>query len=315
MKKCIDISSWQGNVDFAKLKASGYDVIALREGWGTKTVDGKFFEYVEGCRKAGIQIIGVYHFSYALNEAQAKQEAVSCISNLQKAGLGKDVLVFYDLEYDTLNYARKNGITIGKQKCTAHTQVFCETVSSYGYKAGIYANLDFIRNYYTKEIIDKYALWLAQWKNGGQPSYSCVIWQYSSKGLVNGIKGNVDMDWFYGETGQTSGTSGSATTQPATAKKSVDEIANEVIAGLWGNGTDRKNKLTNAGYNYSEVQKKVNQLVASASKPAQTKKTVDELAKEVIHGKWGNGVERKTRLTQAGYDYKAVQKRVNQMLS
>lgn len=87
-------------------------------------------------------------------------------------------------------------------------------------------------------------------------------------------------------------------------------IAQEVIEGKWGNGQDRKNRLTAAGYNYDEVQNYVNKLL---SHPA--KKSIDEIAREVIAGKWGNGADRKNRLTAAGYDYDAVQKRVNEILS
>lgn len=96
------------------------------------------------------------------------------------------------------------------------------------------------------------------------------------------------------------------TGEDLTPKKTVDELAQEVIDGKWGNGTDRKNRLTKAGYNYSEVQKKVNEIV--------NKKSIDTIAKEVIQGKWGNGTDRKNRLTKAGYNYKEVQNRVNQML-
>lgn len=92
-------------------------------------------------------------------------------------------------------------------------------------------------------------------------------------------------------------------------KKSVDEIAKEVIAGKWGAGDERKKKLTAAGYSYSAVQKRVNEMLSG-----KNKKTVDELAKEVIAGKWGAGDERKKRLTQAGYDYLTVQKRVNELM-
>lgn len=96
------------------------------------------------------------------------------------------------------------------------------------------------------------------------------------------------------------------TGEDLTPKKTVDELAKEVIAGKWGNGTDRKNRLTKAGYNYSEVQKKVNELLK--------KKSIDTIAKEVIQGKWGNGTDRKNRLTKAGYNYREVQNRVNQLL-
>ena len=80
--------------------------------------------------------------------------------------------------------------------------------------------------------------------------------------------------------------------------------------GAWGNGEDRKQRLTAAGYDYSAVQAKVNELIGAATPT----KSIDELAREVIAGKWGNGAERKNRLTAAGYDYSVVQNRVNQIL-
>lgn len=95
------------------------------------------------------------------------------------------------------------------------------------------------------------------------------------------------------------------------SKKSVEEIAKEVLAGKWSNGDDRKKKLEAAGYDYSAVQKKVNELASSSS---TKKKSVEELAKEVIAGKWGSGDTRKQKLKAAGYDYAAVQKKVNEML-
>lgn len=94
-------------------------------------------------------------------------------------------------------------------------------------------------------------------------------------------------------------------------KKSVDEIAGEVLAGKWGNGEDRKARLTAAGYDYSQVQTKVNALVNGTAKPG---KTVAELAREVLAGKWGNGADRKKKLTAAGYNYSQVQAEVNRLL-
>ena len=91
-------------------------------------------------------------------------------------------------------------------------------------------------------------------------------------------------------------------------KKSVETLAKEVLAGKWGNGSDRKSALEKAGYNYSEVQAKVNELCGGSS--------VDytAIAKEVIAGKWGNGSDRKNRLTKAGYNYDKVQAKVNELL-
>ena len=95
--------------------------------------------------------------------------------------------------------------------------------------------------------------------------------------------------------------------------KSIDTLAREVIAGNWGNGQDRVNRLTSAGYNYNAVQERVNEILSgNASKP--TEKSIDTLAREVIRGDWGNGQDRKNRLERAGYDYNAVQRRVNELL-
>ena len=95
-------------------------------------------------------------------------------------------------------------------------------------------------------------------------------------------------------------------------KKSNAEIAKEVIQGKWGNGAERKKRLEAAGYDYAAVQKEVERLLAGQKKPA--KKSVDEVAREVIAGKWGNGAKRVYNLTKAGYNYVAVQKRVNEIL-
>ena len=95
-------------------------------------------------------------------------------------------------------------------------------------------------------------------------------------------------------------------------KKSNTEIAKEVIQGKWGNGAERKKRLEAAGYDYAAVQKEVERLLAKQKKPA--KKSVDEVAREVIAGKWGNGAKRVYNLTKAGYNYVAVQKRVNEIL-
>lgn len=94
-----------------------------------------------------------------------------------------------------------------------------------------------------------------------------------------------------------------------TAAKSTEALAKEVLFGLWGNGEDRKKRLTAAGYDYSLIQKKVNELANQTGKRSNA-----QIAREVIAGHWGNGTTRKTRLTQAGYDYGTIQKIVNSML-
>ena len=104
--------------------------------------------------------------------------------------------------------------------------------------------------------------------------------------------------------------SGTSTVIPST-KKSVDEVAKEVLAGAWGNGDARKNALTAAGYNYSEVQAAVNRL--AGGKTTTPTKSITEVAKEVLAGKWGNGDNRKKKLEAAGYNYSQVQAKVNEL--
>lgn len=98
-------------------------------------------------------------------------------------------------------------------------------------------------------------------------------------------------------------------------KKSVAEIAQEVIAGAWGNGTERKEKLEAAGYNYAEVQAIVNERAGNKTEnKVDNKKSIAEIAQEVVAGKWGNGSERKQRLEAEGYDYAEVQATVNNIM-
>ena len=142
---------------------------------------------------------------------------------------------------------------------------------------------------------------------------------YSSSGKVNGIKGNVDMNYAYidyptliknsGKNGFVAVSAPKPTTNPAPAKKTNEQIAEEVLDGLWGNGTERKNKLTAAGYDYNAIQTIVN----SKAKKNNLKST-DEIAREVIRGLWGNGQDRVKKLKAAGYNPKVIQDRVNELV-
>lgn len=193
-KKGIDISVWQGNIDAGQVKNSGIDFVIIREGY-RQAVDSKFFDNVKKCREVGLAIMGVYHFSYALNTEQAEQEAHQTVANLEKAGLSKDTIVFFDFEYDTVTKAAASGVTLGKAECNAHTKAFCETVESLGYRAGVYFNIDYYRNWYDHALLDQYVKWLADWT--GDADYPCDFHQYTSKGSVPGISGDVDMNYYF----------------------------------------------------------------------------------------------------------------------
>lgn len=194
--KGIDISQWQGNIDAKKVKKSGINFVIIRQGY-RKTIDRYFINNVKKFKQAGIPIHGVYHFAYALNKNDAVEEAKSCIKNVEAAGLGKDIIIFYDFEYDTVKSAKNKKVYLTKTNCIEFTNAFCDYVKSKGYKAGFYLNQDYYKNWYDAATIKKYIVWLADYNP--EPHYDCIYQQYSSKGKVNGISGNVDMNYFYGE--------------------------------------------------------------------------------------------------------------------
>lgn len=194
--KGIDISKWQGNVDFNKVKADGIQFCIFREGY-RRAIDGQFKNYVKGAKAAGIPILGVYHFIY-VDGATPKQNAEACIANMKAAGLDPaSIWIFSDLEYDTWT---KADIKVTKALCTQYTIEFLSTLKVAGCKKlGIYCNLDYYRNYYDWNQLSEYRkyLWLADYTGG--PDVDCVIQQTGSTGKVSGISGNVDMDTLFNE--------------------------------------------------------------------------------------------------------------------
>lgn len=195
-KKGVDLSYHQGEVDFELMRSNGIEFVILREGY-RNTVDSRFFEYVKKAKKAGLIILAVYHFSYALNEMESIEEARFCIENVKKAGLDQDVLIIYDFEYDTVKKAAEKGVSLAGPECNKHTVAFCDEIRNLGFIPGIYTNLDFYKNWYTKDVLTKYHIWLADYT--GDPDFDCLIQQYSNKGQVPGIKGHVDLNRYYGE--------------------------------------------------------------------------------------------------------------------
>lgn len=299
--KGIDVSGWNGNVDFKKVKAGGIEFVNIKAGYSFSTVDTWERNYANA-KAAGLHI-GAYWYSYAKTVDEAKKEAASFIAALK--GKQLDYPVFFDLE-------EQFQFDMGKTFCSDITDAFCGALQRAGYLAGLYISRDPLQNRILPEIAKKYELWIAEWGTKCRYNGDYGIWQYSETGRVNGVIGNVDLDYCYKDYptmikngGYNGYTKGSAGTKPM---KTVEQLAQEVIDGKWGNGDERKKRLTEAGYDYAKVQTKVNELLC---KP---KKTMDELAHEVIRGEWGNGDERKKRLTEAGYDYAKVQAKVNELM-
>lgn len=190
--KGIDVSSWQGKPDWAKVSNSGtkFAILRIHQKSG---IDESFEHNYKGCKSNGI-LIGGYKYSYALTSAQAIEEAENVISVL--GGRGLDFPVFYDLEW-----AQQR--SLGKQAIENIAVAFLNRIKKAGYKVGIYCNLDWYNNVLS-DALKQYDCWIARYPandNGSvqerlRPTVG-VGWQYSSKGKVPGISGNVDMDVFY----------------------------------------------------------------------------------------------------------------------
>ena len=190
--KGIDISEFQTVTDWNKVKAAGIRFAIIRTGYGVSHTDAEFTKNMKGAIAAGIPV-GVYHFSYALNAAGAKAEAERVVQLLAPYKAHITLPVYFDFEYDTVNYAKKQGVTLGKQAFNDHAVAFCEAIQAAGYRAGVYYNLDYLDRLVDMNRIKKYSLWFAQYNSYAQAS-GWDMWQYSSSGSVAGISGRVDMD-------------------------------------------------------------------------------------------------------------------------
>ncbi len=303
--KGVDISVFQRGIDYNALMNDGIKFAIIRAGIN-RSEDTALDEHVRGCLAAGIDV-GYYWYSYARSVEDAEREAVECVKAISKFRR-PTYPVFFDAEQSNIAQS------LGRTKMTEVALAFVEKMEQSGYPSGVYANPAWMENYYNKAtIIKKTDIWLAYWTwNPNKPSkynYAQTIWQWglSKAKSISGGQIDVDADICFVD-------------YPAiTAKwysdydiKSNEEIAIEVIHGMWGYGADRRKQLEEAGYNYTAVQNEVNRILAEGNTVG--KKDIDELAAEVIRGMWGNGAERKQRLEAAGYDYDEVQRRVDELL-
>lgn len=188
--KGIDVSKWQGTINWDDVKKEGTEFAIIREGWGKKSptqIDKKFKENYENAKAAGIPL-GCYHYSYADSIYDAKKEAEFCLENIQ--GLKLEYPVCFDIE-------DREMLKLSNRQRTDIVKSFCEEIEKAGFYAMFYCNLNWLSNYlYKDELLPKYDLWLAQW-SVGLPSVSCGIWQKTDKGVIDGICGNVDIDIAY----------------------------------------------------------------------------------------------------------------------
>ena len=204
----IDVSEHNGALDWAKIKAAGIGFAIIRTGYGVSHTDNYFKRNMEGALAQGIPV-GIYHFSYALNAAGAKAEAEYVLKLIQPYKDKLTLPVFYDFEYDTVSYAKKQGVTLGKEAFNAHTVAFCETIKAAGYTPGTYYNLDYLRRYVDINRVGGYVQWYAQYASTASAA-GWAIWQYSSSYTIPGCSGRFDVN-VLGDASLLTGTTGKYT--------------------------------------------------------------------------------------------------------
>jgi GH25 family lysozyme M1 (1,4-beta-N-acetylmuramidase) len=193
-QKGIDVSSYQGTINWTKVKNAGIKFAILRTTVKGGSMDSTFEYNYKNAKAAGLPVYG-YHYSYSLSTSEAKSAAKNLISKLN----GKKLRIYIDLEWGTQG-------NLGKQKVTDIAKAFLDTMKNAGYSVGVYSNKNWYSNYYYPSQLKSYGkMWIAAYgKNDGsanskyKPNVGEFIWQYTSVGKVNGISGNVDMDIMYG---------------------------------------------------------------------------------------------------------------------
>lgn len=200
--KGIDVSKHQGVIDWIKLKNTNPDIkfVLIRAGYGmyNTQVDIKFHDNIKGAIQVGLPL-GIYWYSYATTISEAKKEATICINTIEQYRNSISFPVFFDQEYEPSITA------LSKQVRTDICIAFMEEIKKAGYLTGLYCSYDWIQNWVYKDQLKQYDKWIAQY--GSTCSYNdsdLAIWQYSSKGKVSGINGNVDMNIAYKNYGQSS---------------------------------------------------------------------------------------------------------------
>lgn len=304
--KGIDISAWQGDagIDLSKI---AYDFCIVKATEGTDYKNRYFTAHCDAVLKKK-KLLGAYHYA---NGGDPQKEADYFLAYC-KQYIGKAILV--------LDWEAKNNPQFGKNDLE-----WCLKWCNYVYqKTGIKPLI-----YIQKSAMDAvkrcgYGLWVAQYPDyertgyqehpWNEKAYNCLIRQYTSVGKLSGYNGNLDLNKAYISAASWNKQAGKVKTTSAstTVKKSVNTLAKEVLAGKWGNGADRKARLTKAGYDYNKVQAAVNKLVKASQMSADN--VVNAVAHEVIAGKWGNGQERVDRLKAAGYNPTMIQNKVNEIL-
>lgn len=192
--KGVDVSKYQGNIDWNKVKASGIEFAIIRVGYrgygtGVLVEDSTFRQNIKGATAAGLKV-GLYFYSQAINETEAVEEASMVISLCQGYNIS------YPIYFDTEKVAGDTGRAdnISRAQRTANAVAFCETIRNSGYKAGVYSYASWFYNQLNMASLSPYSIWIAQYRDQLSFDYNYDIWQYSSTGTVPGIPKPTDMN-------------------------------------------------------------------------------------------------------------------------
>ncbi len=231
----IDVSKYQYDIDWEAVKASGVEYAFIRAGYrgygaaGGMGADPYFVKNIEGALMSGIHV-GVYFFSQATTEKEAIEEAQYTLDKV--AGYPLSLPIVFDFEYASVNGkagGRLYDAKLSKEEATRVCLAFCETIEAAGYEPMVYANTVMLNNnVYASAISSRYKIWLAQYTSMSSYKGNYDFWQYTSKGTVGGIEGNVDCNFWYQKPGEELGEIGGTIIEsgkPVGLIK-VDKIAN-----------------------------------------------------------------------------------------
>ena len=319
MTKGIDVSYANGYIDWEAAKKE-IDFAVIRSSFGSEMpsqTDTRFRHNAEGCIRNGIPF-GTYHFAYFVDEQTARDEADFAVklANEYKPHVS---FIALDVEDDSVRYAREAGYDPDYTACAI---AFLERVYSCGYTPVIYTNKWWLENIYDYSRLSKYSLWFAA-PDAIEPGYSCVMWQYSWKGRLSCCDCDTDMDRCYdaglfrNDGGQSVSYDVRVTSENGVNIRSVASLSGEILGAVpFGMIIHISSRRSNNGYTWGLTEYNgIKGWIALDFTERVNAKSVDELAHEVIEGLWGSGDERKRLLEQAGYDYQAVQNRVNELMS
>lgn len=216
------MSKWNGTINWNKVKASGVDYAIIRAGYSTNSVDPQFKSNIEGAIKAGVKV-GIYWFSYAHSPEKAKLEAKKCLEVIEPYKKDISYPVFFDFEQHSADYVKNQyNITVTKSLGTSMAKAFMDTIESQGYTPGLYTGIP-LQQYFSDELLDSSYTWLAQYSYRASYPRQFSMWQYSDDGYVDGISGQVDINYTLGTP--------VAASKPSISSASVNDISSATYTG------------------------------------------------------------------------------------